>query len=160
MSIRCAILRCLVMSDSECKIHPFISSLNTRLQGRGPLLGRDHSYTRTYSSKYSYLPLGESSLESSWLLTLSTLRGLVGNPKGKCLIFVPIYLHVLYTHYSRKKFMFYDNDGNLICNLVIYMIALAFADNAFKNNFTYLEEIYRLVVPPKSDCIRLRWKDS
>jgi hypothetical protein len=56
--------------------------------------------------------------------------------------------------------MFYDNDGNLICNPVMYMMALAFADNAFENNFTCPEEIYRLVVPPESDRIRLRWKDS
>jgi hypothetical protein len=56
--------------------------------------------------------------------------------------------------------MFYDNDGNLICNPVMYIMALAFANNAFKNNFTCLEEIYRLVVPPKLDRIRLWWKDS
>jgi hypothetical protein len=42
----------------------------------------------------------------------------------------------------------------------MYMMALAFADNAFLNNFTCPEEIYRLVVPPESDRIRLRWKDS
>jgi hypothetical protein len=51
--------------------------------------------------------------------------------------------------------MFYNNDGNLICNLVIYIMALAFANNAFENNFTCLEEIYRLVVPPKLDYIYL-----
>jgi hypothetical protein len=38
--------------------------------------------------------------------------------------------------------MFYNNDGNLICNLVMYIMALAFANNAFKNNFTCLKEIY------------------
>jgi hypothetical protein len=72
------------------------------------------------------------------------------------LIFVPIYLCVLYTYYSKKKFIFYNNNSNLIYNLVMYIIALAFANNTFKNNFTYLEEIYKLVVPPKSDCIRLQ----
>lgn len=56
--------------------------------------------------------------------------------------------------------MFYDNDGNLACNPVMYMMALAFADNAFENGFTQPEEIYRLVVPPETDRIRLRWKDS
>ena len=56
--------------------------------------------------------------------------------------------------------MFYNNDGNLICNPVMYIIALAFADNAFENNFNCPEEIYRLVVPPESDRIRLQWKDS
>jgi len=70
-------------------------------------------------------------------------------------IFVFIYLCVLYTYYSKKKFMFYNNNSNLICNLVMYIIALAFANNTFKNNFTCLEEIYKLVVPPKLDYIRL-----
>jgi hypothetical protein len=51
--------------------------------------------------------------------------------------------------------MLYNNDGNLIYNLVMYIMALAFANNAFENNFTCLEEIYRLVVPPKLDCIHL-----
>ena len=51
--------------------------------------------------------------------------------------------------------MFYNNNSNLICNLVMYIIALAFANNDFKNNFTCLEEIYKLVVLPKLDCICL-----
>jgi len=55
--------------------------------------------------------------------------------------------------------MFYDNDGNLICNPVMYMMALAFADDAFENDFTCPEAIYKLVVPPNTDRIRLRWKD-
>ena len=42
----------------------------------------------------------------------------------------------------------------------MYMIALAFADNAFKNPFTCLEDIYKLVVPPGLDYIRLGQKDS
>jgi hypothetical protein len=42
----------------------------------------------------------------------------------------------------------------------MYMMALAFADNAFLNDFTWLEQIYNLVVPPERDRIRLRWKDS
>jgi hypothetical protein len=56
--------------------------------------------------------------------------------------------------------MFYDSDGNLICNPVMYMMALAFADDAFKNNFNCPEAISGPVVPPESDRIRLRWKDS
>ena len=40
------------------------------------------------------------------------------------------------------------------------MLALAFADNAFENDFTGPEDIYKLVVPPETDRIRLRWKDS
>jgi hypothetical protein len=51
--------------------------------------------------------------------------------------------------------MFYNNDSNLICNLVIYIIALAFVNNAFKNNFTYLKEIYKLVVLLKLNRICL-----
>ena len=42
----------------------------------------------------------------------------------------------------------------------MYVMALAFADNAFENDFTRPEDIYRLVVPPELDCIRLRWKDA
>jgi len=41
-------------------------------------------------------------------------------------------------------------------NLVMYIKALAFANNAFKNNFTYLEAIYKLVALPKLDYIRLQ----
>ena len=37
----------------------------------------------------------------------------------------------------------------------MYIIALAFANNAFENNFTCLEEIYRLVVSPELDHIHL-----
>jgi hypothetical protein len=40
------------------------------------------------------------------------------------------------------------------------MTALAFANNAFKNNFTGPEDIYRLIIPPKTDCVHLQWKDS
>ena len=56
--------------------------------------------------------------------------------------------------------MFYDNDGNLICNPVMYMMALAFADNAFANDFTCPEQIYELVVSPEADRIPLQWKES
>jgi Protein of unknown function (DUF3435) len=42
----------------------------------------------------------------------------------------------------------------------MYMMALAFADNAFENDFTCPEDIYKLVVPPESDRIRLQWKGS
>ena len=92
---------------------------------------------RTYSSKYFHPRLGDSSQELSWLSTLSTLRGLVGNLEGKCLF----RLHVQYAYYNRKKFVFYDNDGNLVCNPLMYMMALASADNAFVNDFTCAEQI-------------------
>ena len=39
-------------------------------------------------------------------------------------------------------------------------MALAFADNAFENDFTCPEAIYKLVVPLESDRIRLQWKGS
>jgi hypothetical protein len=42
----------------------------------------------------------------------------------------------------------------------MYMMALAFADNAFENDFTCPKDIYKLVVPPESDRIRLQWKGS
>jgi hypothetical protein len=42
----------------------------------------------------------------------------------------------------------------------MYMLALAFADNAFENDFTSPKDIYKLIVPPETDYIRLQWKDS
>ena len=51
-------------------------------------------------------------------------------------------------------------DVPLVCNPVMYMLALAFVDNAFENDFTGPEDIYKLIVPPETDRIRLRWKDS
>ncbi len=42
----------------------------------------------------------------------------------------------------------------------MYMLALAFADNAFQNDFTGPEDIYKLVVPPETDRIHLQWEDS
>ncbi len=38
-------------------------------------------------------------------------------------------------------------------------MALAIADNAFKNKFTLLRQIYDLVVPKGTDRIRLKWDD-
>ena len=39
-------------------------------------------------------------------------------------------------------------------------MALAIADNAFKNKFTSLRQIYDLVVPKGTDRIRLKWDDE
>jgi hypothetical protein len=39
-------------------------------------------------------------------------------------------------------------------------MALAFANNAFENDFTCPNDIYKLVVPPELDRIRLQWKGS
>ena len=40
------------------------------------------------------------------------------------------------------------------------MLALALANNAFKNNFTSLKDIYSLVVPPNTNCICLQWDNK
>jgi hypothetical protein len=39
-------------------------------------------------------------------------------------------------------------------------MALALADNAFKNKFTSLKQIYNLVVPSGQDRIRLKWDND
>ncbi|CZS92345.1 uncharacterized protein RAG0_02749 [Rhynchosporium agropyri] len=49
-----------------------------------------------------------------------------------------------------KKFTFRD-DESIICCPVIFIMALAIADNAFKNVFTSLRQIYDLVVPNGTD---------
>jgi hypothetical protein len=38
----------------------------------------------------------------------------------------------------------------------MYMLALAFANNAFQNDFTGSEDIYKLVVLSETDCICLQ----
>ncbi len=68
-------------------------------------------------------------------------------------------LLVISTDLSRKKFAFYEGE-NLICCPVLFTIALALADNAFKNKFTSLKQIYDLVVPSDTDRIRLKWDDD
>jgi hypothetical protein len=37
----------------------------------------------------------------------------------------------------------------------MYILALAFTDNAFKNDFTNPKDIYKLIVLPKTDYIYL-----
>ena len=59
----------------------------------------------------------------------------------------------------RKKFTFRD-DESIICCPVTFIVALAIADNAFKNKFTSLRQIYDLVVPKGTDRIRLKWDDD
>jgi hypothetical protein len=59
----------------------------------------------------------------------------------------------------RKIFAFYEAE-DLACCGVTFMLALALADNAFKNKFTSLKDIYSLVVPPDTDRIRLQWDDE
>jgi len=54
---------------------------------------------------------------------------------------------------NRKIFVFYEAE-DLVCCGVIFMLALALADNVFKNKFTFLKDIYSLVVPPDTDRIR------
>jgi hypothetical protein len=58
-------------------------------------------------------------------------------------------------HYYKKKFTFYNNKSNLVYNLVMYIIALAFANNTFENDFTCPKDIYKLVVLLESNWICL-----
>ena len=48
----------------------------------------------------------------------------------------------------------------LIYDPLIPIMGLAFADEAFINEFKDPEEIYELVVPPNSDRLRLQWKEE
>ncbi|KFY79510.1 hypothetical protein V499_01506 [Pseudogymnoascus sp. VKM F-103] len=60
---------------------------------------------------------------------------------------------------KKKKFTFYEGE-DLSCCAVSFMLALALADNAFKNEFKSLRDIYNLVVPPDADRITLEWDDE
>jgi hypothetical protein len=57
--------------------------------------------------------------------------------------------------FYKKKFTFYNNKSNIVCNLVIYILALALTNNAFKNDFTSFKDIYKLIVLLNIDCIYL-----
>lgn len=48
---------------------------------------------------------------------------------------------------NRKIFVFYEAEDLVYCG-VTFMLALALANNIFKNNFTSLKDIYSLVIPP------------
>ncbi|KAH6712097.1 hypothetical protein BKA61DRAFT_486326, partial [Leptodontidium sp. MPI-SDFR-AT-0119] len=54
----------------------------------------------------------------------------------------------------------FRDDESIICCLVIFIITLAITDNAFKNEFTLLRQIYDLIVPKGTDRIRLKWDDD
>lgn len=58
-----------------------------------------------------------------------------------------------------KEFAFREDDMPLYDPLILIM-ALAFADNAFANEFNGPEDIYDLLVPANSDRLRLRWKEE
>ncbi|KXX73588.1 hypothetical protein MMYC01_210372, partial [Madurella mycetomatis] len=58
-----------------------------------------------------------------------------------------------------KEFAFREDDI-LIYDPIIPIIALAFADDAFINEFRDPEDIYKLVVPVNSDRLRLQWKEG
>jgi hypothetical protein len=64
-----------------------------------------------------------------------------------------------FTDLNRKKFTFYEGE-DLSCCAVSFMLALACADNAFKNEFKSLRDIYNLVVPLDADRITLEWDDE
>ena len=75
-----------------------------------------------------------------------------------------VVLKVMLKHVKRsggqsepKEFAFREDDM-LIYDPLIPLMALAFADNAFANEFKDPEDIYALVVPTNSDRLRLRWK--
>jgi hypothetical protein len=56
---------------------------------------------------------------------------------------------------NRKIFAFYEAE-DLACCGVTFMLALALANNAFKNKLTSLKDIYSLIVLPNTDCIRFQ----
>ncbi|ELR06978.1 hypothetical protein GMDG_08212 [Pseudogymnoascus destructans 20631-21] len=58
---------------------------------------------------------------------------------------------------KKKKFTFYEGE-DLSCCAVSFMLALALADNAFKNEFK--SYTYNLVVPLDADRITLEWDDK
>ncbi|KAK3934110.1 hypothetical protein QBC46DRAFT_429032 [Diplogelasinospora grovesii] len=58
-----------------------------------------------------------------------------------------------------KQFAFREDDM-LIYDPLIPIMALAFADQAFQNEFVGPEDIYKLVVPANSDRLRIHWKDK
>jgi len=60
---------------------------------------------------------------------------------------------------EQKEFAFREDDM-LIYDPLIPIMGLAFADEAFINEFKDPEEIYELVVPQNSDRLRLRWKEE
>jgi hypothetical protein len=55
--------------------------------------------------------------------------------------------------------MFRDNE-DMICCAILFLIALAIANNAFKNKFTSLRQIYSLVILNSTDRICLKWDDN
>jgi hypothetical protein len=61
---------------------------------------------------------------------------------------------------NRKKFAFCESEDLIYYCLILFMMALALADNAFKNKFTSLKQIYDLIVLSNTDRIRLRWDEE
>ncbi|OBT41612.1 hypothetical protein VE00_07824 [Pseudogymnoascus sp. WSF 3629] len=72
---------------------------------------------------------------------------------------IPQYLKLDTSEKEKKKFTFYEGE-NLSCCAVSFMLALALADNAFKNKFKSLRDIYNLVVNPDANHITLEWDDE
>ncbi|KAK3939621.1 hypothetical protein QBC46DRAFT_342346 [Diplogelasinospora grovesii] len=58
-----------------------------------------------------------------------------------------------------KQFAFREDDM-LIYDPLIPIMALAFVDHAFQNEFVGPEDIYKLVVPANSDRLCIHWKDQ
>ncbi len=58
-----------------------------------------------------------------------------------------------------KKFAFREDDM-MIYDPLIPVMALAFADSAFRNDIKDPEDIHKQIVPPNSDRLRILWKDE
>ena len=61
---------------------------------------------------------------------------------------------------SEPKAFAFREDDMLLYDPLIPIMALAFADGAFSNEFKDAGDIYKLVVPADCDRIRLHWKDE
>jgi hypothetical protein len=61
---------------------------------------------------------------------------------------------------SEQKGFAFREDDMLICDLLMPIMGLTFADEAFINEFKDLEEIHVLVVSRNWDRLRLRWEEE
>ncbi|KAJ9644084.1 hypothetical protein H2199_003952 [Coniosporium tulheliwenetii] len=59
--------------------------------------------------------------------------------------------------YNRKKFVFHLESTSAFC-ILSHILSIALADDAFRRNYTSVEEIFSLGIPPQRDVLRLRFK--
>ncbi len=69
--------------------------------------------------------------------------------------YVSLFAFRIYAYFSGKIFTFYESADLVLCPVLLFL-SQAFADKAFEASVT-LEEIYDLVIPPRKDCLRIRW---